>query len=134
MLLTEGYDPAPVNLSEFKDVFYPITPTKFYIEYQKNDGLQNVSPFKNYGVIFSASIQLGATKNSHLCCNPLLGILVDPRIANAEAHVSWCIQRDQRKIAGAKGRFFFFRAGGGMGGQKQPNKKYIVLNGHGKAA
>lgn len=40
MLLTEGYDPAPVKFNRAKDVLYPITPPKFYIEYQTNYGLQ----------------------------------------------------------------------------------------------
>lgn len=61
---------------------------------------------------FSASIQVGATKTLTLL-QPFARSI--PEFQIAEAHVSWCIQRDQRKIAGAKGRFFFSRVRGGGG-------------------
>lgn len=65
---------------------------------------------------FSASIQVGAKKPLTLL-QPFARSI--PEFQNAEAHVSWCIQRDQRKIAGA-------RAGGGT---ERPNNKYMFLNG-----
>ena len=118
MLLTEGYDPAPVNLSEFKDVFYPITPTKFYIEYQKNDGLQNVSPFKNYGGHFFGIYSAW--------CNKKLSPLLQPfarhfgRSQNCKCRGTCVMVYPERPAEDCWGerQVFFFSRGRGDGGTK----------------